>query len=183
MAKQLKSIICKNLDNRFGKISGCVLIDYRGLDSEKTQELRSLLRKGGITMSVVQNRLAVRVFKERGAPDAFLSLLKGPTALLVGDDGALTASKSIVQWRKKNKTLATIKGGLLEGKALRPEDVERLSSLPDVHQLRAQLFTTLMGPMTYIQSAIQGLVTHFVGAAKAHRESLEKSQGGGGAAA
>jgi len=174
MAKQLKKIVCSHYENKFGDMGGSVLIDYRGLNSEQTRDLRASLHKGAITMNIVQNRLAKRVFAKAGAPTQFQDLLRGPTAVLVGDDGAISASRVIVQWRKKNKDLAKIKGGLLEGKTLSVAEVEKLANLPDVATLQSRLCGLFMAPATHLVTAIQSLLSHFAGAVKAHRESLEK---------
>jgi large subunit ribosomal protein L10 len=180
MARELKAIIYRQIDGKFGGLDGCILIDYQGLNAEQTQDLRSSLRRSGVRMSVVHNRLARRVFRDRGAPQEFEVLLKGPTALLHGEDGVLSASKSIVQWRKKNKDLAAIKGGLFQGKALSIADVEKLATIPDTATLQAQALSMLLGPLSHLATVTAGLLSHFAGAARAHREGLEK--GGGGAA-
>jgi len=177
MAKELKEILCKQLDSTIGHIDGCVLIDYCGINSEQTHELRSLLRKERVGMSVVQNRIARRVFSERGAPAAFQDLLRGPTAILYGEDGALTASRTVVGWRKKNKDLAAIKGGLFAGAAISTAEVERLASLPDIDTLRSRLLSIFLSPLTHLASVADSLVRHFPSASKAHRESLEKEGG------
>jgi large subunit ribosomal protein L10 len=177
MARELKTIIYRQFDARFGGLDGCVLINYQGLNAEQTQDLRTTLRRSGVLMNVVQNRLARRVFKDRGAPQEFEVLLKGPTAVLHGGDGALAASKLIVQWRKKNKDLASIKGGLFQGKALSSADVEKLASLPDANTLQAQTLSLFLSPMNHLATVTQGLLSHFAGATKAHREGLEAGQG------
>ena len=180
MAKELKEIIFKEFQNAFGAVDGCVLINYQGLNSEQTQDLRSTLSRGGIEMTVLQNRIARRVFAKNGAPGTFQEILRGPTAILYGEDGALAASKAIVQWRKKNKNLAPIKGGVFKGKALSVPEVERLASLPDAATLRSTVLSLMLSPLSSLASAAQSLLSHFPGAVKAHREELEKSQGGGG---
>ena len=177
MAKELKKIISKHLDATLAGIQGCVLVDYRGLDSAQTQDLRSSLRKGGVRMNVIHNRLAQRVFAQEGAPEAFQKLLKGPTAVLYGEDGAIAASKSIVQWRRKNAELAKIKGGLFQGRLLTAPDVERLAALPDRETLRARAAAVLLSPLSYLVTLTQSLLSHFAGAVKARREDLEKAGG------
>ena len=174
MAKELKEILFKQIDSTVGHINGCVLIDYCGINSEQTHELRTLLRKDRIEMSVLQNRIARRVFSERGVPEAFQDLLRGPTAILYGEDGALTASKTVVSWRKKNKDLAAIKGGLFEGEVISTAEVERLASLPDLDTLRSRLLGVFMSPLAHLASVTDSLVRHFPSATKAHREGLEK---------
>ena len=177
MAKELKTIILGQIERRFGDLDGCVLIDYRGLDSEQTQDLRASLRKNGIVMNVVQNRLAKRIFAERGAPPEFGALLKGPTAILFGGDGAIVASKTIVQWRKKNKDLASIKGGYFQGRALSSSDVESLANTPDQATLRSSVLGLFLGPLVHLATATQSLLSHFPGAVRAHRETLAAAGG------
>jgi len=174
MAKELKIIIAKQIEKTVGNLDGCVLIDYRGLTSAQTQDLRASLRRSSVLMNVVPNRLARRVFTEHGAPPEFQSLLQGPTAVLFGNDGVLTTSKSIVQWRKKNKDLAPIKGGLFQGKTLSPAEVERLSALPDANQLRERVLALFLSPLSHLATVTQALLSHFASSCKAHRERLEK---------
>jgi large subunit ribosomal protein L10 len=171
MAKELKEIICKDLESRFSGVDGCVLVNYRGLNSEQTQDLRSSLRQDGVTMSVVQNRLARRVFADQGMAEEFRDLLVGPTAVLVGEDGALTASRLIVQWRQKNKDLLEIKGGLFEGKALSVDEVERLAKIPTKETLQSQIAAAFLAPAVFIASVTQGLLSHFASANKAQCDS------------
>ncbi len=180
MAKELKTIIFKELDKSFSGVGGCVLIDYKGINAELTQDLRVTLAKSHTEMTVVQNRIARRVFGERGAPKEFQEFFKGPTAVLYSDDGALSASKTLVQWRKKNKDLASIKGGLFQGKALSSAEVEHLASLPDAATLRQTVLGLFLAPLSHLASVTQSLLSQFAGCVKAHRDTLEKDQGGGG---
>lgn len=177
MAKELKTIICRDIESRFQDMEGCVLVDYRGLNAEQTQDLRATLREGGVSMSVIRNRLARRVFAEQGLDQQFQDLLRGPTAVLLGEDGALSASRSLVQWSQKNKDLVQIKGGLFQGKALSVDDVERLARIPDRETLQSQLRSIFLSPASFIASATRNLLSHFASATKAHRETLEGDGG------
>jgi large subunit ribosomal protein L10 len=176
MAKELKTLIFKHIQRKFGDLDGCVLVDFRGLNSEQTLDLRGTLRKSGVLFNVVQNRLARRLFKEKGAPEEFQALFKGPTAILFGSDGAITASKAITQWHRKNKNLAALKGGLFQGRALSALDVQRLATLPDVATLRANVAALMLSPLSVLAQAAAGLLGHFPGCVKARVESLPKAQ-------
>ena len=176
MAKELKKIICKDLKSRFMQLDGCVLIDYRGLDAEQTYDLRCALRQSGVQMNVLQNRLARRVFADLGASGDFCDLIRGPTAILFGGEGAFTASKSIAKWRQKNQNVGEIRGGLAEGEALSPEEVGRLGEIPEPEVLRATLAGLLLSPATYMSSCAQGLVSHFAGCAQAQVTAKEEEE-------
>ena len=177
MSKELKKIICEDLASRLTQLDGCVLIDYRGLDSEKTYDLRCTLREKGVQMNVVPNRLARRVLLELGAPRDFCELFQGPTAILFGGDGAFVASKSIASWRKKNKDLAPIRGGLLEGETLSPEEVGRLADIPEPEVLRSTIAGMFAAPFTYLASCVKGLTSHFAGCVEAKAAEGGSSEG------
>ena len=171
MSKELKDLLKSEFARRFEGVDGCVLIDYHGLDSEQTQNLRSQLRASGVRMSVIQNRLAQRVFADMETPESFRELLRGPVAILVGEDGAVTASKKVVEWSKKNDDLAAVKGGLLDGETLSAEKVQALAKLPSLDELRASVAGSFLSPMTHIASCTQALLSHFASCAKAHHEA------------
>jgi large subunit ribosomal protein L10 len=131
-------------------------------------------------MSVVHNRLARRAFEAGGAvPQAFLDLFRGPTALLFGADGAVSASKGISRWHRKNQGAAPIKGGLLKGKVLAPGEVKQLAELPDAPTLRSQVAARMLSPAQVLATAASSLVARFAGSVRARRESLEAGEGGG----
>lgn len=176
MAKELKKIICDELASRFKQLDGCVLIDYRGLDSEQTHDLRCALREKGVQMNVVPNRLARRVFLDLGAPRDFCDLFQGPTAILFGGEGAFVASKSIASWRKKNKDLVSIRGGLFEGETLSAAEVGRLADIPEPQVLRSTIAGMFAAPFTHLASCVRSLTSHFAGCveAKAGKEGASE---------
>ena len=171
MARELKEIICGDLKEAFADLDGCVLIDYRGLNSEQTADLRAKLAESGVQMNVIPNRLARRVFGELGVGGDFCDLLKGPTAVLFGGDGAFTASKSLSKWKKENEEFAEIRGGLFQGKALSPADVHRLATIPEPDVLRSNILGLFLSPATHISSCAGSLVSHLAGCVKAHHDS------------
>lgn len=174
MAKELKRFIVQHLASELAKVDGCVLVDFQRLNSEKTLDLRAALRKRGVRMTVVHNRLARLAFGQRKVPESFQRLFRGPTAVLFGPDGALSASKSIVEWRKKNAGLAPIKGGLFGGRVMTPEQVEDLARIPEREVIQAGVASRMLGMLGVLATAAQSVLSFFAGAAKARHEELSK---------
>ena len=172
MARELKTIICQQMERELASMDGCVMIDYAGLNAEQTSDLRRTLRQDGVRMRIVHNRLARRVFAERDFPDGFSGLLRGPTALLVAEESALTVAKSLSNWTKKNPNLAAVKGGLFEGKVLSVEDVGEMAKLPDKATLLAQTVGMFLSPVQFLPGAAKSLVSHLAGCAQAQHEKL-----------
>ena len=100
MSKAVKAMITNDLQTRFSDVSEAVMIEYAGLDAEEERVFRAELRQQGISVNVVKNTLIRRVFSDRGLD--FGDALKGPTAVVWGAEDAVTASKAVADWRKKN---------------------------------------------------------------------------------
>ena len=178
MAKQLKKIIVAEFRQRFGVLKdGCVLIDFHGMNAEQTLDLRSRLREKGSCVTVVHNRLARRAWQDREEiPAEFGNLLRGPTAIVYGDIGVLASSKLLVNWRKKNRDLAEIKGGFFEGRVLSPGEVLKLALLPDHETLQGQLAATLISPLQCLGGAAAQLLSHLGACARARHDELAGSE-------
>lgn len=183
MSKQLKQVVVKDIEKRLKPVESYLLVDFRGLNSAQSFDLRRTLNEAKVRMRVVPNRLAVRVLDrwEGGKPE-FKDLFKGPTAILYGTDGAITASRVVAQWKKKNKNLLDVKGGVLEGQIIEPSVVEKLSRIPDRPVLLAQVAGGFQAPLSRLAGALQQVIARVAYALDAHRKKVEAAGGGGAAA-
>src|ERR1041384_2530945 len=169
MSKQLKQLITKDLEKRFRSLDSYIVVDFQGLDSAKSYDLRRTLHDSGVQLSVVPNRLAARILDRwDGKQEVFRGFFRGPTALVYGKGGAITASKVVLQWKKKNKDLLPVKGGVIEGEVVPPKGVEGLSRIPDRQVLLAQVAGGFQGSLTRLAAVTQAIVAKLVYALDAH---------------
>jgi large subunit ribosomal protein L10 len=63
----------------------------------------------------------------------------------------------------------TIKGGLVDGRAVTPDQVQRLASLPSREQLLGQLAGTMQAPLAQFAGVMNGMLYQMVGALEALR--------------
>ena len=61
---------------------------------------------------------------------------------------ALTASKAVADWRKKNGKDLRFKAGLFEGKLLGPDAAEKLTKMPSAQEVRQMAVSVIAGPLT-----------------------------------
>lgn len=147
MSKQLKSLISRDLSSRFSNVEDAVLFDIGGLSAEDSLAFRKSLREVGVSVNVVKNTLARRLFVDRGidVPDEWFT---GQTAIAYGGEGAITTSKSLDEWRKKNKKELKFRGGLVSGQPLKPNEAERLIKMPGPLEVKAMVVSLIAGPLT-----------------------------------
>jgi large subunit ribosomal protein L10 len=139
--------------------------DFTGLNVARITDLRRKLRAAGVEYVVVKNTLALRAFGEAQLTglDAHLA---GPTALVLAGADPVAAAKVLSDFAKEHEKPA-IKIGLVDGKAVTPEQVKRLATLPSRVELLAQLGGALQAPMANFVGALNGLLLMMVGALEA----------------
>ena len=178
MAKFLKRLVKQELTSWGEDLDGSVLIDFRGLSAMETNELRSKLKEQGIRMNVVPNRLYRMAVEEKSDggvenADALTELLKGPTAVVFGGEGAITAAKILLEWGKTHDKLE-IKGGFLNRKVISIAEVEGLSRIPSKEVLLSQVVGGIAGPVRGFVGVLNGLITNLLYVIQAVKEIKEK---------
>jgi large subunit ribosomal protein L10 len=148
--REEKAAVVEDLSNSLEKAKIAIITDYKGLNVASFQELRRELKKSNAEIRVAKNTLLRRAVD--GTPfDVVTEHLKGTTALTVSYDDPVAPAKIITTFAKDHPQLE-IRCGALEGKALTPEDLKVLSSLPSKEILLAQLLSVMQAvPTSLVQ--------------------------------
>ncbi|HET7789303.1 MAG TPA: 50S ribosomal protein L10 [Gemmatimonadales bacterium] len=139
--------------------------DFTGLDVAGITQLRRKFRAVGVEYVVVKNTLARRAMSDAQVL-GLESHLQGPTGLVLAGADPVAAAKVLAEFAKEHEKPA-IKAGLVEGKTVGPEQVQRLALLPSKQELLAQLGGALQAPMANFVGALNGLLMNMVGALEA----------------
>jgi large subunit ribosomal protein L10 len=173
MLKRDKERIVAELTERLRSSAALIVADYRGLSVTDVDSLRTQLLEHGARFSVVKNTLTRRAAEAAGVEDV-LALLDGPTAIAFLDDGAdPVAVARVLNETARTTRVLTIKGGLLEGRAISEGDVRTLATLPPADVLRGQLAGAVAGPPTMVVGLFTAPLRDLVGVLSARIEQLE----------
>jgi large subunit ribosomal protein L10 len=151
MARPDKANAVAELTEDFRTSSAAVLTEYRGLTVAELKELRRSLGSD-TSYAVVKNTLTKIAAKEAGV-SAFDSLLQGPSAIAFVKGDPVEAAKGLRDFAKAHPFLV-IKGGVLDGKAMSPDEIRQLADL----ESREVLLAKLAGAM---QASLQNAVSLF----------------------
>lgn len=173
MAKELKQLIYEQFESSFRGLDACVLVDYQGLVSEETYDLRKTLNANNLRMIVVHNRIAKKAFADLGIDDV-AGLAAGPTAVVYGGDDPVSVSRTLMDWRKKYKKLA-IKGGVLDGRPIDGAQVEKLAELPTRPELLSQVLGAVIAPIQSVANLLNNTLTWVPNLVQSHIEKKEGS--------
>jgi large subunit ribosomal protein L10 len=180
MNREQKSAVIDEIAGQIGDADAVFAVDYRGISVPQAAELRAQLRDVDATFRVVKNSLTERAADKAGA-DSLRELLDGPTAFTFVRGDAAVAAKAISDFARRSG-LMPFKGGLLDGRALTPEELQAIARLPAREVLHAQLVGTVAAPLTGLVRGLGSLIGGLAVALGQVREKKESGELPGGAA-
>jgi large subunit ribosomal protein L10 len=172
MDRSEKERIVAELTDRLREAETLIVADYRGLSTKDLQSLRRELAQHGARFTIVKNTLTRRAAEAAGA-ETVLALLEGPSALaFIESDGDPVAVAKALRDTARTTRVLEIRGGLLEGKQLAGEDIERLATLPPLEALHAQVLAAIIAPLNAVVGLVNAPLQDLVGLIDARIEQL-----------
>lgn len=139
-----KQYLVREVSEHLAKSDYVFLTDFSRLTVAETADLRGKLEAQQAEFHVVKNSILNVVAKERELPDLG-EVLTGQTAIVVGGPNPSEVAKVLIKFFD-DKEKVEVKMGVLGDKALSRPEVEALSKLPGLNELRAQLLSLLNTP-------------------------------------
>ena len=130
-----------------------LLTDYRGINVTDDTTLRRDLRNAGAKYTIIKNNITKRALAECGI-EGLEEKLEGPTAVVMSSEDYLEPSKVIYKFSKDNEYY-TIKGGVVDGKVMTPEEIITLAKLPSRETLLSMLAGALLGNISKVAVALE----------------------------
>lgn len=162
-----KVAVVHEVRDRISAAEAVVITDYRGLDVPAMADLRRQLREAGGEYKVYKNTLTR--FAARELELDLDEILVGPTALAfvdTRDDGtpgdAVSLAKALCQYADDSSFLS-IKGGVLDGQVLSPEDVSALSKLGTRTEILSEIVGLLEAPLAEMAALLEAPLVEMAG--------------------
>jgi large subunit ribosomal protein L10 len=174
MARADKAAAVAELKTEFESSNGAVLTEYRGLTVAQLKELRSNLGESA-KFAVVKNTLTKIAARDAGV-EQLNELLQGPSAIAFVRGDVVEAAKGLRDFSKANPLLV-IKGGVIDGKAMTPDEINKLADLESREVLLAKLAGAMKGSMANAAAVLNALPTQMAQLAEALRAKHEGSGG------
>jgi len=174
-----KKEIVADLKQTLSTSTLALVIDYQGLTVSEISDLRRRLRPSGTICKVTKNTFMGIAIQDDQKWQPLSELLKGSSAFLLVQDDFSAAIKAYQEFQKAAKK-SELRGGVMEGRLLREDDVKALGDLPSKEQLMAQIAGAINALATKIAVGINEVPGSL---ARAVQAIAEKEQGGATTAA
>lgn len=173
MARPGKVAEVKEITAHLKEGQGIVFADYRGLTVKSMTALRNDLREVGVQFKVVKNTLTALAADECGI-EGMDELLVGPTAIAVGTEDPTVAARTLGRFAKDNPLLE-VKGGILKGAVIGPDEVKALGDLPTKEVLLGQVLRGMQAPISGLVNVLSGPARNLVYVLEAIRVQKEEA--------
>jgi large subunit ribosomal protein L10 len=144
MATSEKTAAVAEIAEAFRSASAAVLTEYRGLTVAEITELRRAMGRD-TKYAVVKNTLTKIAAREAGV-EGIVEHLTGPTAVAFITGDPVEAAKGLRDFSRAHPVLV-IKGGVLDGKPLTVDEIQRIADLESREVLLAKLAGAMNGSL------------------------------------
>ncbi|MFA7598010.1 MAG: 50S ribosomal protein L10 [Candidatus Cloacimonas sp.] len=164
MINKAKEKMVMDLTERLKDAKAIVLLDYKGINIEDVNELRSRMRDNNVDYFVSKNTLIKRALNNLGVTELD-DALQGPTSVAISKFDEVTPAREIAKFIKEvmsDKTFPSFKYGYVDGKVFDAASLGQLAKLPSRDELIAKLLGSLNAPISGFVYTLKGVVNKFV---------------------
>jgi large subunit ribosomal protein L10 len=148
MKKEEKSATVAELAENFGRASIALISEYKGLNAGESDDMRRRIRAVSGEFRVAKNTLLRLAIKDTSFA-ALDSQLGGSVGLILSYADPVELAKTVSSLKDLGEKFK-VRGGVLDGKPLSPEEINELASLPPREVIMSQLLGLLQAPATQL---------------------------------
>ena len=175
MSKYVKNLIMRDLSARLKGVDGLGVINPRGINATKNNQIRRKLRAAGLRMMVVKNSLAKRALGE-GKLKGFEQLLDGPSALIYGKAEVSAIARLMLEQKKAYGELE-LRGVYFDGEVYAGQKgVEQISRLPTREEALSGMVAAMLSPGRKLGGILKGQASKMASILKTIEEKAKEKE-------
>ena len=177
ITRSRKEELVANYVNILKESDGLVFVHTQGLSVSQIQGLRNAVREQNGMYLVAKNTLIRKALEEANwiVPE---DLLVGPVAIIFGRDNMPGVSKALLKHIEDQAfdEKMTVTGGIMSGDILDAQQVEAVSNLPTLDELRAQLAGLVVSPAQGVVNVLNQATAGVVNVLQAYLDKHEQGE-------
>ena len=176
ISKERKGELVASYVDILNDCDGFIIVKTQGLSVSQIQGLRNTVREQNGQYLVAKNTLMRKALETAKwiVPD---DLLVGPVAIVFGRDNMPGVSKALLNHIETEEfdEKMQVTGGIMAGDLLDAQQVEAISKLPTLDELRAQLAGLVVSPAQGVVNALHQATGGVVNVLQAYLDKQEES--------
>lgn len=151
--RQKKEGIVAEVTAKVTKAQAMVFTNYQGLTHQQLEGFKKNLKKADAEYVVIKNTLMKRALHDKNLSEDDHAAFNQPTGTVFMYSDPVEPLKALAKLIKE-VDLPKVKFGIFDGKVVNAEGVMKLSTLPPLPVLRAQLLGQMMSPIQGLHRAL-----------------------------
>ena len=178
VSRERKQELVGDYVNMLMECDGFIIVKTQGLSVSQIQGLRNTIREQNGQYLVAKNTLMRKALETADwiVPD---DLLVGPIAIVFGRDNMPGVSKALLKHIEDQDFTEKMQvtGGIMTGDLLDAQQVDAISKLPSLDELRAQLAGLVISPAQGVVNVLHQATGGVVNVLQAYLDKNEEAAG------
>lgn len=153
-----KQLLLDEIRDRIKSSKGLFLVRYQGLKADGAESIRNSLRANGGEFEVVRKRVFMKA-AAAAEVEVDRKVMEGHMAIVFTGPDLVQTAKTLVDFQKESGGTLEVVAAQLEGQTYSAASVEKLSKMPGIQELRAQLLGLFAAPMSQTVGVMQAMLT------------------------
>jgi large subunit ribosomal protein L10 len=153
-----KELLLNEIKDKIDASSAMLIASYDKLEPNLSWKLRDNLSKNGSVFEVVRKRVFVKAAEKAGVAIDVSNLGGHIGIVFVNQDDAMPAAKTVFKFSADNAEILKVLCGRIEGKFVPGAEVEMLSKLPGLEEMRSIMLGLFTSPMSQMLSVVEAAI-------------------------
>ena len=153
-----KPLLLDEIREKIDSSKAMIVAKYDKLEPNTSWAFRGLLRSSGSQFEVVKKRLFIKATKDAGIGFDSNAFTGHIAVVFVGGEDAMPAAKTVFKFSEENGNLLQVICSHFEGRIIPGTELEELSKLPGMDEMRAILLALFMSPMSQMLSVMEAAI-------------------------
>ncbi len=176
ISRERKGELVSNYVDMLNECDGFIIVKTQGLSVSQIQGLRNTIREQNGQYIVAKNTLMRKALETANwiVPN---DLLVGPIAIIFGRDNMPSVSKALLKHIEDQDFAEKMQvtGGIMTGDLLDAQQVDAISKLPTLDELRAQLAGLVISPAQGVVNVLHQATGGVVNVLQAYLDKNEEA--------
>ncbi|MDF2577418.1 MAG: rplJ [Chlamydiales bacterium] len=156
--RQEKQLLLDEIQGSLDSSHAFIVARYQQLQAQTMSDFRRAVVKSGGRFQVVRKRVFLKAAESIGVTLS-KEALDGHIGVLYTTKDPVEMTKAVFDFSKENADAVQVLAGHFDGKLYNASDVEKLSKLPGINEMRAQFLGLLEAPMAQTLGVMDALLT------------------------